>query len=122
MGLEPTRLYKHKILSLACLPIPALPPITTSDLTIISKATSNVNEFCKKILQFIASEFIDNGRLYGARFTYINQLFNQYIFFLVLLLLMLNAVEHIYTVLAIILSMIQSFIRIINDIDKAAAL
>lgn len=26
MGLEPTRLYKHKILSLACLPIPALPP------------------------------------------------------------------------------------------------
>ena len=25
MGLEPTRLYKHKILSLACLPIPALP-------------------------------------------------------------------------------------------------
>ena len=27
MGLEPTRLYKHKILSLACLPIPALPHI-----------------------------------------------------------------------------------------------
>ena len=26
MGLEPTRLYRHKILSLACLPIPALPP------------------------------------------------------------------------------------------------
>lgn len=25
MGLEPTRLYGHKILSLACLPIPALP-------------------------------------------------------------------------------------------------
>ena len=25
MGLEPTRLYRHKILSLACLPIPALP-------------------------------------------------------------------------------------------------
>ena len=27
MGLEPTRLYKHKILSLACLPIPALPHV-----------------------------------------------------------------------------------------------
>lgn len=25
MGLEPTRAYTHKILSLACLPIPALP-------------------------------------------------------------------------------------------------
>jgi hypothetical protein len=25
MGLEPTRSYNHKILSLACLPIPALP-------------------------------------------------------------------------------------------------
>ena len=28
MGLEPTRLYRHKILSLACLPIPALPHVT----------------------------------------------------------------------------------------------
>ncbi len=28
MGLEPTRLYRHKILSLACLPIPALPLIS----------------------------------------------------------------------------------------------
>ena len=27
MGLEPTRAYTHKILSLACLPIPALPHI-----------------------------------------------------------------------------------------------
>ena len=27
MGLEPTRAYTHKILSLACLPIPALPLI-----------------------------------------------------------------------------------------------
>ena len=26
MGLEPTRCEQHKILSLACLPIPALPP------------------------------------------------------------------------------------------------
>ena len=28
MGLEPTRAYTHKILSLACLPIPALPRLT----------------------------------------------------------------------------------------------
>ena len=27
MGLEPTRFFKHKILSLACLPVPALPHI-----------------------------------------------------------------------------------------------
>ena len=26
-GLEPSRLYRHKILSLACLPIPAFPQV-----------------------------------------------------------------------------------------------
>ena len=30
MGLEPTRLYRHKILSLACLPIPALPQLLSA--------------------------------------------------------------------------------------------
>ena len=32
MGLEPTRAYTHKILSLACLPIPALPHVVCVSL------------------------------------------------------------------------------------------
>ena len=50
MGLEPTRAYTHKILSLACLPIPALPRAfflwKTSD--IISLKNRKVNTFFEK--------------------------------------------------------------------------
>ena len=42
MGLEPTRAYTHKILSLACLPIPALP----HSHIIIPINGENVNMFC----------------------------------------------------------------------------
>ena len=45
MGLEPTRSYNHKILSLACLPIPALPH-NESYLTIFRK---NCQCFLKNI-------------------------------------------------------------------------
>ena len=41
MGLEPTRAYTHKILSLACLPIPALPQTRR----IISSVRMFVNKF-----------------------------------------------------------------------------
>ena len=53
MGLEPTRLYRHKILSLACLPIPALPqttlqlPCHLDDFKIITKLDENVNIILK---------------------------------------------------------------------------
>ena len=43
MGLEPTRRYRHKILSLACLPIPALPRTKI----IISYFDTFVNYFSK---------------------------------------------------------------------------
>ncbi len=44
MGLEPTRRYRHKILSLACLPIPALPRTNI----MISYFYIFVNYFSKK--------------------------------------------------------------------------
>ena len=46
MGLEPTRLYGHKILSLACLPIPALP----RNGNIIASMWKNFNTFFEKLL------------------------------------------------------------------------
>ena len=45
MGLEPTRRYRHKILSLACLPIPALPRTSF----ILSHIIVFVNCFLTKI-------------------------------------------------------------------------
>ena len=50
MGLEPTRLYRHKILSLACLPIPALPHVTR-DQIIITKRVVFVNKKNKNLLK-----------------------------------------------------------------------
>ncbi len=49
MGLEPTRAYTHKILSLACLPIPALPQVEYQIPTIcnISNTQKKVNRFFK---------------------------------------------------------------------------
>ena len=47
MGLEPTRSYNHKILSLACLPIPALPQVEYRIPTLcnISNIREKVNLF-----------------------------------------------------------------------------
>ena len=52
MGLEPTRLYKHKILSLACLPIPALPHVRfdfSQRLTYINKSFYHCQQLFLKI-------------------------------------------------------------------------
>ncbi len=51
MGLEPTRLYKHKILSLACLPIPAL-PLTCRFSQTTSESIANVFLFVKSFFHF----------------------------------------------------------------------
>ena len=52
MGLEPTRAYTHKILSLACLPIPALPQVEYRIPTLcnISNIREKVNLFFSYIL------------------------------------------------------------------------
>lgn len=47
MGLEPTRAFTHKILSLACLPIPALPLNNLNYLSI------NMY-FCKVLFSFLS--------------------------------------------------------------------
>ena len=44
MGLEPTRLYRHKILSLACLPIPALP--LTAYYTVMQEKGLEPSRYC----------------------------------------------------------------------------
>ena len=55
MGLEPTRVYAHKILSLACLPIPALPHLysfrrcSRIDSYIIPPGIGYCKHFFKKI-------------------------------------------------------------------------
>ena len=57
MGLEPTRVYAHKILSLACLPIPALPHLysfrrrSRIDSYIIPPGIEYCKHFFKKIYQ-----------------------------------------------------------------------
>ena len=56
MGLEPTRLYKHKILSLACLPIPALPHVRLD----FSRRLSYNNKCfhtCQQLFQKIINKF-----------------------------------------------------------------
>ena len=56
MGLEPTREFTHKILSLACLPIPALPRNEDYD-TIFKK---NCQHFLKNIHKKIFSKICKN--------------------------------------------------------------
>ncbi len=51
MGLEPTRAYTHKILSLACLPIPAL-PLTCRFSQTTSESIANVFLFVKSFFHF----------------------------------------------------------------------
>ena len=50
MGLEPTRAYTHKILSLACLPIPALPRCGASEFSVLWNSLDYIIinfRFCK---------------------------------------------------------------------------
>ena len=70
MGLEPTRAYTHKILSLACLPIPALPltafQFSLSDVfspTKNSIAQSHLN--CKPVFRKFIPEFIQQNPVIG---------------------------------------------------------
>ncbi len=54
MGLEPTRLYRHKILSLACLPIPALPLVVPQVVyyhLICIKSIQNLKNFILLLIQ-----------------------------------------------------------------------
>ena len=50
MGHEPTRAYTHKILSLACLPIPALPQVEYRIPTLCN--ISNMREKVNLFLQY----------------------------------------------------------------------
>ena len=50
MGLEPTRAYTHKILSLACLPIPALPHNDSYNITILENCQYFLKNIHKKEL------------------------------------------------------------------------
>ena len=45
MGLEPTRYYYHKILSLARLPVPTLPPLPVSRLNRLKQAKNTIPRF-----------------------------------------------------------------------------
>ena len=60
MGLEPTRAYTHKILSLACLPIPALPLTSFGSLrktrVIIASGSLKVNTFLNFFIFLIIPE------------------------------------------------------------------
>ena len=61
MGLEPTRRFQHQILSLACLPIPALPHIYVMRLSptnkIIPSQTYKVNIFFYFFKPVLLSQF-----------------------------------------------------------------
>lgn len=73
MGLEPTRLYRHKILSLACLPIPALPPFMyftvyiSSTNNILLLLDYNVNRFFVffYFFSFLFSEILNKSILHS---------------------------------------------------------
>ncbi len=59
MGLEPTRLYRHKILSLACLPIPALPHNDSNFTTPERNCQYFLKNIYKKIISKIWKNVVD---------------------------------------------------------------
>ena len=61
MGLEPTREYTHKILSLARLPIPTLPLTVSVILSYVSSTRHNITQleqFVNTFLQFFEKIFL----------------------------------------------------------------
>ena len=63
MGLEPTRAYTHKILSLACLPIPALPRNEDYDTIFKKNCQHFLKNIHKKIFSKICKNMIDRKPL-----------------------------------------------------------
>ena len=63
MGLEPTRSYNHKILSLACLPIPALPHNESNSTIFMKNCQYYLKNIYKKNILKIIEIRVDRTRL-----------------------------------------------------------